>query len=403
MSVVKSSKSIKNKGLFFKPSKFYIMKRFIIASLEVLCILCCINYSYAQCNWNNGALVPNNPFNGNTAFQDGDVPGWSDWSGSPSIFGALPGNTFSWMWSESGSAEIILGNYQFDDDLVYDISFQIITDDNNANANSGTIATDASANFYLVQTSQVTLGAIPSPSTANTELVWTYSNSNNSATWYSDFYTQNWNTIQINNFQPSQDFDGLLFFPYMGTSVARPFQANMMIDNVVITPHFSNTYHFQTDANTQGASVTTFDEDCDVYLNGLAAEGEERFIITVYRRYGTSGTFQWVKNLPWIEGTVGVFNLSNLLRTHGVILDGGYEYKIMLATQNLPCFGWEPVEHSFYVNPGANVQTGFELTDDSANPRTSYLSDDCEDVYLDASASQNYNNYFIEIFISLTL
>ena len=369
------------------------MKKTIYFLTVVACSLF-MQDSMAQCTIQNPGMDPNPnpPNNASTAFQDGDVPNWQAWSGSPSLFGS--GSSFyAWVWSDWGASEIILSDFDFETDLTYNISFDVRTDDNSPTQNSNTVGANASANVYAIDQS-IGAGTIPGTSTPNTQRVWTYSNANNSATWYSDLYAS-WSTIQVNNFQPTGNYDGLLFFPFMAANAPSPFQANMMIDNVVVTANFENEYHFQTSESTSGASVTTFDEDCDVFLNGLASQGEERFFVSVYSRPGQSGNFNWVKNCGWTSGDVGVFNLSDFVANHGVVFDGGNEYKIMLATQNLPCFGWEAVEHTFYVNAGADVQTGFELTNSIAVPKTFYYSDDCEDVYIDASASSNYNNYYI--------
>lgn len=111
-------------------------------------------------------------------------------------------------------------------------------------------------------------------------------------------------------------------------------------------------FHFE---NAVGQSKTTFCYNEDVYMNGIATEGETRYFFDAWRRpAGSTGAFSHYANYGWTTNQqVGIVNLSyeflNNGDNPGEQFVAGYEYQIKLAIGNPPCFGWKSTTRNFTV------------------------------------------------------
>ncbi len=114
---------------------------------------------------------------------------------------------------------------------------------------------------------------------------------------------------------------------------------------------------FKADAifNFETADGTVKTEFCygeDVFMDGTASYGENRYYIDVWRRpKGSTQNFAWYAGLGWtLNAQVGVINLTQALANLNPAkdLELAYEYKVKLAIANLDnCIPWTPVEHTF--------------------------------------------------------
>ncbi|MEM6719278.1 MAG: T9SS type A sorting domain-containing protein [Bacteroidota bacterium] len=118
-------------------------------------------------------------------------------------------------------------------------------------------------------------------------------------------------------------------------------------------PNFEATaaFHFE-DEDTNIKTEFCYGED--VYLNGLASQGENRYFIDAWRRpIGSTQDVDWYAGLGWTtNATVPVLNLSQEFANNGNprYFEPGYEYEIKLAVMNLQdCIGWTPITHTFTV------------------------------------------------------
>lgn len=108
-------------------------------------------------------------------------------------------------------------------------------------------------------------------------------------------------------------------------------------------------FHFQD------ADGTIKDEFCygeDIYLNGIASQGENRYFIDIWRRpIGSTQNFNYYAGLGWTTNAqVGIVNLTQELAnlTPPKYFEPGYEYEVKLAIANLEnCIGWTPITHTF--------------------------------------------------------
>jgi len=125
-------------------------------------------------------------------------------------------------------------------------------------------------------------------------------------------------------------------------------------EDITITlpvPQF-NTYvefHFEDeDGNIK-------DEFCygeDIFLNGIASEGETRYYISVARRdINSGGGYMDYTSLGWtIDQEVDIVNLSEEFGDIGFNFDPDYEYKVKLATSDpSECEKWTEVTQTFTV------------------------------------------------------
>lgn len=108
-------------------------------------------------------------------------------------------------------------------------------------------------------------------------------------------------------------------------------------------------FHFE---NEIGAGQTEFCVGDDIYMDGQASDGENRYFIDIWRRpIGSTGSYANYGTLGWTVGAqVGVINLTEAFANLStpVYLEPGYQYLVKLAIANLDnCVGWTPVTHSF--------------------------------------------------------
>ena len=110
-------------------------------------------------------------------------------------------------------------------------------------------------------------------------------------------------------------------------------------------------FHFEDENET---IKTTFCYGEDVYMNGTASYGENRYFIDAWRRpIGSTQNFNWYAGLGWTTNAmVGTLNLSDMFSNlnPSKAFEPGYEYEIKLAIANLEdCVGWTPITHTFTV------------------------------------------------------
>ncbi len=107
-------------------------------------------------------------------------------------------------------------------------------------------------------------------------------------------------------------------------------------------------FHFE---NASGTPKTAFCGGSDIYLDGTASTGENRFHLSAWRRPLGGGSFSWYGSIGWTYETVGVENLTDLFAANGIYFYEGYEYRIKLATMNLnECRVWTEKLKNFTVN-----------------------------------------------------
>jgi len=86
-----------------------------------------------------------------------------------------------------------------------------------------------------------------------------------------------------------------------------------------------------------GQQAEDFCDGEDIFLNGSASTNEDAYSIEVSRRpINSPGSWQGVGTIGWTTGQVGKVNLSNAISINSSSF--GYEYRVVLLTQKLPCF-----------------------------------------------------------------
>ncbi len=108
-------------------------------------------------------------------------------------------------------------------------------------------------------------------------------------------------------------------------------------------------FHFE---NENGSTQDTFCLGEDIYIDGQASQGENRYFIDIWRRpLGSSSNFTNYGSLGWTVGSqVGTINISQAFANLStpVFLEPDFEYEVKLAVANLEnCVGWTPVTHRF--------------------------------------------------------
>ncbi len=172
------------------------------------------------CDAENNLLV-NGDFNqatcgGNGAFNSGCVPNWVDTERTPSING-FGTNPYAWMWSYNDKGEGIAANFDFKEGVSYSICFRIRTDDKNSG--DPNVANNATVN--LVATNNA--GDI----TGNPNGDYIFNETMGS-------YLNTWTDISL-IYTPDADYSQLWVFPYMFDPSNGVSQAELSIDDIIIS------------------------------------------------------------------------------------------------------------------------------------------------------------------------
>ncbi|WP_046755774.1 T9SS type A sorting domain-containing protein [Kordia jejudonensis] len=172
------------------------------------------------CDPNNN-LITNGNFNaatcgGNNAFSNNCVPGWANEGGTASISN-FPSNSNAWMWSYGGGGEAISAPMNFQRGVTYNICFRIRTDDRNSG--DPNVANNAIVNLIATNNAgPVTPNPSGDPIFQNTM----------------GAYLNTWTNINV-QFTPDNNYSRLWIFPYMANPSNGVSQAEMNIDDVVIS------------------------------------------------------------------------------------------------------------------------------------------------------------------------
>jgi len=184
------------------------MKRHII---QLIALLFFTISSYAQ---TNGSFETLTGTNYSTAFSSGQVTGWKQSHGTPSITSGAPGygSRAAWMWSYSGKGEGIVQPYAFSVGSTYTVSFWVRT--NNPDGQFYVKAANSVPNGTTTSTT------IPSVTSQNT----IYTGSMGYANW----------TQKTITFVPTAAYSQLWIYPYLA-SYPTNGQAELMIDGISIS------------------------------------------------------------------------------------------------------------------------------------------------------------------------
>jgi hypothetical protein len=163
----------------------------------------------------NGTFDPSCTWNSNP-FLQGCVPGWTAEDGTPSLPNSTT-NPYVWMWSHSNNGEAIATSMNFQQGVTYNVCFRIRTEDNGTgdpnvlnNATVNLIATNNPGNITGNPNGQIIL---QNP-------IGTYLNT--------------WTSISM-QFTPNANYSNLWIFPYMEDLSDGTSQAEMEIDDIVIS------------------------------------------------------------------------------------------------------------------------------------------------------------------------
>ncbi len=129
------------------------------------------------------------------------------------------------------------------------------------------------------------------------------------------------------------------------------------VDNICVRqccPTFTSdvipAFNFE---NESGVIESEFCYGDDVYLDGVASQGEESYFIDVWRRVaGSSQNFSIYATLGWTSAQVGLVNLSEEMANLNTskYFEPGYEYEVKLAlasSQN--CVNWISIKDAFTI------------------------------------------------------
>lgn len=166
-------------------------------------------------------LLDNGDFNqatngGNWAFNLGYVPNWTHTDGSPSI-NDISTNPYAWMWSYGGNGEGITTDFEFEEGITYSICFRIRTDDKDSGDTN--VANNATVN--LVATNIVgNITSTPSGEYVFNDTMGSYLNT--------------WTTITL-SYTPNDNYSKLWIFPFMSDPSNGVSQAELSIDDIIIS------------------------------------------------------------------------------------------------------------------------------------------------------------------------
>lgn len=296
-------------------------------------------------------------FDPERAFEQNAVTGWTDLHGTPSIH-SVNTNPHAYMWSKGGQGEGIMQVMSFTAQC-YEIEFKVRTGNNGVNdpnVNNATINVATARNIYkpgilsnhnpMLQATGSSNGWAIYPHTILSKTMGQYLGT----TWHQV------STIFKNTNPANAQY--LIFYPHMVQGSSGGSQAEMMIDDVSVTPISAGVtqFHFE---NASQQIKTEFDAGETIFLNGSACEHEEKYYIDIWSRpSGIPGNFVWAASLGWETGQLGTVNLTQLAAAEGYSFGGGMDYEIKVALQNQPCFGWTPHTEIFSVKNPTNVGGG---------------------------------------------
>ncbi len=166
-------------------------------------------------------LLDNGDFNqstngGNWAFNLGYVPNWVHTDGSPSI-NDISTNPYAWMWSYGGNGEGITSDFDFEEGITYSICFRIRTDDRNSG--DPNVANNATVNLVATDT----VGNITSSPTGE----YIFNDTMGS-------YLNTWTDITL-TYTPNGNYSKLWIFPFMSDPSDGVSQAELSIDDIIIS------------------------------------------------------------------------------------------------------------------------------------------------------------------------
>lgn len=184
------------------------MKRQFIQLIALICFAITSVNSYGQ---TNGSFENLTGTNYGSAFASGQVVGWKQSHGTPSIFGGAPGQgqRSAWMWSYSGKGEGIVQNYSFSPGVVYTIKFWVATN-------------NPDGKFYVQAANGVpNSNSSAFPSVSSKQLIYS-----------AGMVFNNWQQITA-TFTPNASYSQLWIYPYLRT---RPVngQAEVRVDGITI-------------------------------------------------------------------------------------------------------------------------------------------------------------------------
>jgi len=164
----------------------------------------------------------------------------------------------------------------------------------------------------------------------------------------------NW-VFYTHDFTPNANFQQLWFrATLIHPTINAEENGDYFLDAVSIEI-ICNPYAGVAAFNFEDAAGNHKDRFCygeDVYIDGSASAGEDRYYIDLWRRpIGSPNNFNWVSGLGWtVNQQVGVINLSDAFANIGYYFQPGYEYRVKLAIANPPfCIPWTEVTHEFVL------------------------------------------------------
>lgn len=330
--------------------------RFLLAVLSMVCL-----GSFAA----QGQVVIDEGFEGScgnpaNAFYDGCFSGWISTHGSPDVksdyahLGIDPYLGSKYMhgyvkWNgnctEKVRGEGIALNYPFQQGVTYRLKYAFRR---TASSSSGTFA----SSWLLTNGLPNKTGSSSNVCTNTGEIA--PSVPAGSQTVHTPGYADDWQFFS-QDFIPGANFNQLWFratFSFPGA--VGVYVMDYYLDAVSIEI-ICNPYAGVAAFNFEDAAGNHKDRFCygeDVYIDGSASAGEDRYYIDLWRRpIGNPNNFNWVSGLGWtVNQQVGVINLSDAFANIGYYFQPGYEYRVKLAIANPPfCIPWTEMTHEFVL------------------------------------------------------
>ncbi len=331
--------------------------RFFCAVLSMVCL----GAFSAQ-----GQVVVDEGFEGScgnpaNAFYDGCFAGWISTHGSPDVnsnyahlgIQAYEGSKYMHgyvKWNGNCSTDKVRGegialNYSFQQGVTYRLKYAFRR---MASSGGGTFA----SSWLLTNGLPNKTGSSSNVCTNTGEVA--PSIPTGSQTVHTPGYAAGWQYF-THDFTPSSNFGQLWFratFSFPGA--VGVYTMDYYLDAVSIEI-ICNPYAGVAAFNFEDAAGNNKDRFCygeDVFIDGTASEGEDRYYIDLWRRpIGSPNNFDWVSGLGWtVNQQVGVINLSDAFANIGYYFQPGYEYRVKLAIANPPfCIPWTEVTHEFVL------------------------------------------------------